>query len=125
MTGTIGYLVRMRHAGIIIGLVAVAASSSAFAAEPAAPPLQDEYRLSAEQIEQVLRDAEAKPQPTVDTAGTRTLPIRGQVGVGIGTDGYRSMFGAFELGDPQTQGRAWFDMDWHQFNTKTRRSPAQ
>jgi hypothetical protein len=123
VTGLIGYLRPMRHVGIIIGLAAVVASSSALAAEPV--PLQNEYRLSAEQIEQVLRDAEAKPQLPADNSATRSLPIRGQVGVGIGTDGYRSMFGAFELGDPNTQGRAWFDMDWRQLNTRTRRNPAQ
>ena len=113
----------MRLTATIIGFGAFA-GTSAFAAEPAAP-LQSEYRLSAEQIEQVLRDAEAKPQPTVDSAGARTLPIRGQVGVGVGSDGYRSMFGIFELGDQDTQGRAWFDMDWRQLNTKTHRNPAQ
>ena len=123
MTALVGYLRGMRRVGTIIGFGAFAATS-AVAAEPASP-LQSEYRLSAEQIEQVLRDAEAKPQPTVDTAGTRALPIRGQVGVGIGTDGYRSLFGAFELGNSDTQGRAWFDMDWRQLNTKTHRNPAQ
>ena len=123
MRGAIGYLARMRCVGTIIGFGAFAASP-AVAAETAAP-LQSEYRLTAEQIEQVLRDAEAKPQPTVDPAGSRTLPVRGQVGVGIGTEGYRSMFGIFELGDQDTQGRASFDMDWRQINTRNRRNPAQ
>ena len=124
MRALIGYLARMRLITTITGFGAFAATS-AVAAEPAAPPLQNEYRLSAEQIEQVLRDAEAKPQPTVDSAGARTLPIRGQVGVGVGTDGYRSMFGIFELGDQDTQGRASFDLDWRQINTRNRRNPAQ
>ena len=124
MTGPIGYPVPMPALKCIASLLVLSASA-AYAAESEAPPLQGEYRLSAEQIEQVLRDAETKPAPMTETIVPPRLPVRGQVGVGIGTDRYRSISGAIEVGDPQTQGRGWIEMDWRQLYSRTPRTPAQ
>ena len=83
---------------LLLGLMAM--PSSAIAAEPVAP---SEIRLTPAEIERVLADASykrhARPQP-VDAAPPERK-VHGEVGLEVGSDGYRSVYGtsALELPD--------------------------
>ena len=84
--------------GILIAAIALAAQSAADAAPPAS-----EHRLTPEQIETVLADAEAKRKASesravtsIEIADLEPLPrpqLHGEFGVGMGTGGYREIFG--------------------------------
>ena len=83
---------------LLLGLMAM--PSSAIAAEPAAP---SEIRLTQTEIDRILADAahkrEARPRP-VDAAPPERK-VHGEVGLEVGSDGYRSVYGtsALELPD--------------------------
>jgi len=103
------------HFGFMALIAASAAGLPAAAAAQTAP-MKSEFRLTDEQIAQVLRDAEGRPQrPQMGESrgNAQSNPVHGEVGVGIGTGGYRSLYGGFEFGDGQSGGAAWMDMDWY------------
>lgn len=85
--------------GILIAAIALAAAQSA----ADAAPLASEHRLSPEQIETVLAEAEAKRKASesraataIDVADLEPLPppqLHGEFGIGMGTGGYREIFG--------------------------------
>ena len=69
------------------------------AALAADPPLSGERRLTAEQVQQVLDEAAARREAADATEEARhPLPITGEVGVSVGTGGYRSAYGAASIG---------------------------
>ena len=86
--------------GILITAIALAAAQAA--ADPA--PAGSERRLTPEQVEAVLAESAAKreasqkrPPGTVeieDLEPMRAPPVRGEFGIGMGTGGYREIFGS-------------------------------
>lgn len=82
-------------------LTAVLLSPSIAVAAPDKPaPLQSEFRLSEEEKEKVLESAAAsRREPVSGQASERAddggalPPIHGEVGISIGTGGYRSAYG--------------------------------
>ena len=87
--------------------IAVSIPTLAIAAEPEPTATHSEYRLSPEQIEQVLADAARKREAT--DGGVQVAPsapespppaVHGEVGVSIGTGGHRSVFGTAVMGLP-------------------------
>lgn len=113
----------MRFAGGIIVLAALASPAVAFAQASTAPSATDERRLTPEQIEAVLADAAAKraaaerPVPadipaTEESKAPPVIgPIHGEVGVSVGTGGYREVFGTavYPMGQ---DGVAAFSLDF-------------
>jgi hypothetical protein len=87
----------MRH---VIGWFLVSAlfpMAPALAAEPAAP-LAPVHSLSEAEVDRILDEAAAKhrqARPMVDDLedGRPVPPVQGEVGFGIGTGGYRSVYG--------------------------------
>ncbi|QDP20087.1 hypothetical protein [Sphingomonas xanthus] len=81
---------RIHFALPALGLLA----PSAAAADPV-PAKPVEFRLTPEQIEQVLADAERKPRaaPEALIEKEQARPIHGEVGVTVGSDGTRAAFG--------------------------------
>ena len=96
----------MRTARALIVTVALATSTLAMAIEPEPTATPSEHRLSPEQIEQVLTDAarkrEASDRGNAPAAAPDEAPVavRGEVGVSIGTGGYRSAFGTAHVDLP-------------------------
>ena len=88
-------------------LIAIAATSpvTAYAANHA--PIADEHRLSEAEVQKILdtaatkRDAPTIPAPQLPQAKPPARPIESEVGVAIGTGGYREAFGTavVPLGD--------------------------
>jgi hypothetical protein len=86
---------------VIVILIAAIALAAAQNADPA--PAGSERRLTPEQVEAVLaeaaakREASQKPPPgTVeieDLEPLRAPPVHGEFGIGMGTGGYREIFG--------------------------------
>lgn len=80
-------------------LIAIAASSSgpAYAADRA--PIADEHRLSDAEVHKVFdavalkRDSQAAAGPQPEATRSPARPIDGEIGVAIGTGGYREAFG--------------------------------
>lgn len=70
--------------------------ATAHAAAPDAPatsPLSSEHRLSNAEIDQVLDTAARKRETTEELSDKPGREIHGEVGVAIGTGGYRSVYG--------------------------------
>ena len=88
-------------------LIAIAATSpvTAYAANRA--PIADEHRLSEAEVQKILNTAAAKrdaptiPAQQLPQAKDPARPIHGEMGVAIGTGGYREAFGTavVPLGD--------------------------
>ncbi len=109
--------------GILIAAIALAAAQSA--ADPA--PAGSERRLTPEQVEAVLADAAAKreaserrAQSTVaieDLDPMRVPPVHGEFGIGVGTGGYREIFGTgiYPMG---TNGGAAISFDFVDFGDR-------
>lgn len=84
--------------GLAIGIAAMVVSGAAVAA---APPraIGDEHRLSEAEVQKVLnaaalkREALPAPAPQIETAKPPARPIEGEVGVSIGSGGFREVFG--------------------------------
>jgi hypothetical protein len=87
-------------------LLAFAMGAPAAAAEP----LKREYRLTPEQVEQVLADAQARKDEARDKDRDGP-PISGEISVSVGTDGYRSIAGTIEVPGKTARGAIWFGMD--------------
>lgn len=104
---------------IVIAALLVPAPALAQAVEPA-PASQSEHRLSPEQIEAVLAEAakkreaaEGRLQPdALESAPQRQ--VHGEVGFGIGTGGYREVFGTgiYPLGDDGVAAISLDFVDW-------------
>ena len=84
--------------------------ASAMGGPAAAEPLKGEYRLTPEQVEQVLADAQARKDEARDKERDGP-PISGEISVSVGTDGYRSIAGTLELPGRSGRGAVWFGMD--------------
>lgn len=88
-----------------IGLIGIAAAvllpATAIAADAPRVPIGDEHRLSDAEVRQVLdaaavkREAQpaAKPASQAKASKPPPRPIEGEMGVAIGTGGYREAFG--------------------------------
>lgn len=63
------------------------------AAAPAGSPLPSEHRLSDEEVDRVLNAATRKRELSEKLGDRPGLLVQGEVGVSIGTGGYRSAFG--------------------------------
>ena len=112
--------------GILIAAIAIAAAQGA--ADPA--PLASEHRLTPEQIETVLAEVEAKRKAsesraatTIEIADLEPLPkpqLHGEFGIGMGTGGYREIFGTgiYPMG---TGGVAAFSFDLVDFGNRSYR----
>lgn len=86
-------------------------------ADPAAPGT---IRLTPEQREAALEDGAARPRTDIDGNPLPDRAIHGEMGVAIGTGGYRSAYGTavVPLGD---NGAAAFSYETDRFNTRRRR----
>ena len=92
--------------GFAIPALSVLALAAPVAAEesPVPAPIASEHRLTPEQVEQILSEVAAKrassqkgAAPTVDTGTEELEPLHliyGEVGISIGTGGYRSAYGS-------------------------------
>ncbi|MCL6739580.1 hypothetical protein LZ518_00285 [Sphingomonas sp. RB56-2] len=69
----------------------------ATAAPEQSAPLPSEIRLSDEEKEKVLEAAAARKRehvaPTAEELGSQPVQVHGEVGVTLGTGGYRSIYG--------------------------------
>jgi hypothetical protein len=114
----------MRLAGCMIAVAALIGPSMASAQVAAtAPSTTDERRLTPEQIEAVLAEAAAKnkaaekhapveEEASIEDSDLRLAPqLHGEVGVSVGTGGYREIFGTgiYPLG---TDGVAAISLDF-------------
>jgi hypothetical protein len=95
-------------ARFVVALVAMAAAAPALAGEPetvasgdAASPVEQSYRLSDEEVDEVLNEAARARHDGGEESPEGGPEIHGQVGFTIGTGGHRSAFGsaAVPLGD--------------------------
>ena len=114
----------MRLASCMIAAAAILSPVLASAQVPAAPASPtDERRLTPEQVEAVLAEAAAKrhatetqlPEPVIDDADLPPIrDVHGEVGVSIGTGGYREMFGTavYPLGDDGVAAISLDLVDW-------------
>ena len=109
--------------GILIAAIALAAAQAA--ADPA--PTSGEHRLTPEQVETVLAEAAAKREAsekratsTIEITDLEPLPppqLHGEFGIGMGTGGYREMFGTgiYPMGQ---DGVAAFSFDFVDFGNR-------
>ena len=109
--------------GILIAAIALAAAQSA--ADPA--PAKAEHRLTPEQVEAVLAEAAAKREAserqvsvTNEIPDLEPLPppqLHGEFGIGMGTGGYREIFGTgfYPMG---TNGGAAVSFDFVDFGDR-------
>ena len=109
--------------GILIAAIALAAAQNA--ADPA--PISSERRLTPEQVEAVLAEVAAKreasekrAQDTVEVEELDPLripPVQGEFGIGLGTSGYREVFGTgiYPMG---TNGGAAISFDFVDFGDR-------
>lgn len=116
----------MRLASCMIAAAAILSPALAFAEVPAAPASPtDERRLTPEQVEAVLAEAAAKrhaaetpapaSEPIIDDADLPPIrDVHGEVGVSIGSGGYREMFGTavYPLGDDGVAAISLDLVDW-------------
>ena len=74
-------------------------SAPTFAAEAPRGAIADEHRLSEAEVQKILdkaalkREALSAPAPQAEAVPPPPRPIEGEVGVSIGTGGYREAFG--------------------------------
>jgi hypothetical protein len=95
------YVLRMLALSTVLLIPSTAYAAAPDASAPPAAPLPSEHRLSDAEVNKVLDAAakkrEASTQPgdeLIDQQGDTPAPqIHGEVGVAIGTGGYRSAFG--------------------------------
>jgi hypothetical protein len=98
---------------VVIAAFAALLVPAVAAAQSPAPSSADERRLTPEQIEKVLADAAAKregsarPQMEPDD---QPPPIFGELGVTVGTGGYREGYGTVVY--PFDEGAAAFSFDY-------------
>jgi hypothetical protein len=98
-------------------LTAAPAAGQSTRSAPSSPP---EHRLSPDQIEAVLAEAARKREAAeqqLDPAAAGPAPgrpIHGEVGVGIGSAGYRELFGTgiYPLGDEGAAAISLDFVDW-------------
>lgn len=89
--------------GLIGIAVAALLPASAVAADPPRAPIAGEHRLSDAEVQKVLdaaalrREAQAASVPQPETQKPLARPVEGEVGVAIGTGGYREAFGTAVL----------------------------
>ena len=91
---------------IVVAASLMPAQALAQTAQPASP-LASEHRLSAEEVEAVLADAAHKREAAEKGLGPMAIEgdpprqVHGEVGVAIGTGGYREVFGTaiYPMGD--------------------------
>ena len=110
---------RLRGSMMVIGGLLMAAPAMAQAGEPAPSPLS-ERRLSPEQIEAVLAEAAKKREAAevgLNSDGIEQAPkpqVHGEVGVAVGTGGYREAFGTaiYPLGDDGIAAISLDFVDW-------------
>jgi hypothetical protein len=115
----------MRLASCVIAAAAILSPSLASAEVPAAPASTDERRLTPEQVEAVLAEAASKrhaaeaqvpaAEPVIDDADLPPIrDVHGEVGVSIGSGGYREMFGTsiYPLGDDGMAAISLDFVDW-------------
>jgi hypothetical protein len=105
--------------GILIAAVALAAAQAA--------PSSGEHRLTPEQIEAVLAEAAAKREAsekqalaTIEIADVEPLrppPVHGEFGIGMGTGGYREIFGSSII-PMGTNGGAALSFDFVDFGNR-------
>jgi hypothetical protein len=96
----------MRLGLVVVALLMMPAGAMAQADEPTSAP-SSERRLTPEQIEAVLAEAAKKREAAggqIDPDVAEPAPgdrIQGEVGVSVGTGGYREVFGTaiYPLGD--------------------------
>lgn len=96
----------MRPAAAFIVIAGMLMPATAQADEPT-PSLMSERRLSPEQIEAVLAEAAKKREAAAAQLGPESIEqaakpqVHGEVGVAVGTGGYREAFGTaiYPLGD--------------------------
>ena len=114
----------MRPASCMFATVALL--FPALAAAQTSDPVRsttDERRLTAEQVEAVLAEAAAKhsavekqtpAEPAIEQADPPSPPIHGEVGFGIGTGGYREVFGSaiYPLGEDGVAAVSLDFVDW-------------
>ena len=88
----------MRTGQVLIAIVA-SCSAAAFAADPPRAVIGDERRLSDVEVQKVLdaaalkRETQPAAAPMADAVKPPPRPIEGEMGVAIGTGGYREVFG--------------------------------
>lgn len=93
---------------LALAIALLASPSVAIAANPAPPAAAStERRLAPEEIDKILNEAARKreaggflaeaPEPTTESPGA---PIHGEVGLSIGTGGYRAAHGTAVMGLP-------------------------
>jgi len=109
--------------GILLTAIALAAAQGA--ADPA--PAGSERRLTPEQVEAVLAEAAAKreasqrrPPGTIeieDLEPMRPPPVHGEFGIGMGTGGYREIFGSSFVPMGRNGGAA-FSFDFTDFGDR-------
>ena len=84
---------------LICCLFAIVAAAPTIAADAPRAAIGDEHRLSEAEVQRILDTAalrrQALPVPVTqpDVADPPPRPIEGELGVGIGTGGYREAFG--------------------------------
>lgn len=104
---------------IVIAALLMPAPAMAQASEPAPSPAS-ERRLSPEQIEAVLAEAAKKREAADMQLGAEAVEqapkpqVHGEVGVAIGTGGYREAFGTaiYPLGDDGVAAISLDFVDW-------------
>lgn len=106
--------------GIMIAVIALAATQAA--TDPA--PASSERRLSPEQVEAILAEAAAKREASekqapadIETIDLEPLPppqLHGEFGIGMGTGGYREIFGTgiYPLGVDGVAAVTFDFVDW-------------
>jgi hypothetical protein len=113
---------------VLTGIVLAAALAPGAVAAGAAPVptlgstgFKPEYRLSQTEIDRILATAASKPSKVdPERDGPIDPGIRGEIGFGIGTGGYRSAFGTafYPLG---SSGGAMISFDFDLFGNDRRR----
>ena len=71
---------------------------SPLACQAMAQTAAGEHRLSPQEVNQILDDAASKREASEVTVPVEKFPVHGEVGVTIGTGGYRSVYGTANVG---------------------------
>jgi hypothetical protein len=83
----------MRRVWVSLPLSLVLSGTALAAPDQTASPVASERRLSPDQIEKVLDDAARKREEVPLSEESLPPPIHGEVGISVGTGGYRSAYG--------------------------------
>lgn len=108
----------MRRAYCLIGFAAVLMPVPALAQPASAPP--SEHRLSPDQIEAILAEAAKKRESAERSLSPEAMEappkpqVHGEVGVAVGTGGYREVFGTAitPIGDDGAAAISLDFVDW-------------